>query len=130
MMKIKRIYHEYTLWEDYKNGMYITEQQKNEIDLINEAGKILKNEKLFYKIGIEMVKKWKYSAEQNLSNKNRNRRAWIGQATSSYYAKVPEYLTKYAWRMLLPSDQIKANKVADKIIKNWEKEYEKKISTN
>ena len=70
---MERIHHNYKLWEDYKAGMYDTEKLKDEKILIDKAKLLLSNKELFFKFGLEMVLKWKYSAEENLSNSNSNR---------------------------------------------------------
>jgi len=118
---MKRIFHHYKKWEDCKNG--ILEKgfsEKETEDLTFKAKKLLCNPDEFYLIGLRIIHYWKYSCEQHLSNKSRNRQAWIGQASCCYKDKVPEYITKYAWRLMTKEEQDNANKMADKIIELWE----------
>ena len=71
--------------------------------------------------------KWKYAAEQNLSNTSRNRQAWLGQAACCFNHGCSESLTKKAWHQLNISDQNKANEIADKVIHEWEQYYINKL---
>lgn len=130
-----RIYHPYWLWEDYKNGMYeiegnLTETQTEE--LTEKAKELLCNSTLFEYVALQVITKWKHAAEVNLTNPSRNYQAWIGQASCSYYWKCPEYITKYAWRLMTTEQQAEANRVADKVFAEWKKQvrgqlYAKKI---
>lgn len=126
---MKQIYHNYLLWEDVKNG--ILEDNYNEYeteDLTFKAKELLCSPEDFAEIATRVIKNWKYASEQHLSNKSRNRQAWLGQASCCYKWRVPEYITKYAWRMMTKEEQDKANHIADLIIKAWEEENAEKLS--
>jgi len=127
---MRRMYHPYWKWEDNKAGLYKFNgfDEKETEDMTNKAKTLLLNEKEFFRIAKKVIKKWFYSAEQNLSNRGRNRQAWIGQASCCYKYGIPEYITKYGWRLLTRKQQDEANKVADKVISIWETGYAKKIS--
>ena len=85
-MKIKQKFHHFSKWEDYKHGLYNTscdmydEKVKRSIDLLSDQEE-------FYLIASEMVGKWSYSSEQNLTDNAINKKAWIGQASWSLYIK-------------------------------------------
>ena len=118
---MKRIYHHYNLWEDCKNGILENNfSELEEEELTIKAKELLCDKEEFYKIALKVITEWKYSSEQNLSNTSRNRQAWIGQASCCYKCKVPEYITKYAWRLMTFEEQEQANRIADKIISIWE----------
>jgi hypothetical protein len=128
---MKRIYHPYWKWEDFENGLYDLEKEyseKEECELANKAKSLLSNNTEFYNIALKVISEWTFAAEQNLTNKNRNRQAWIGQASCCYKYKIPERITKYGWRLLSLDEQKNANKIADKIIIQWEQQHAKKIS--
>ena len=72
-----------------------------------------------------MINNWKSSADVHLTNKECNRKAWIGQASCCYYANVPEILTCIAWNQLTEKQQQKANLIAKKIIEIYEKKNKK-----
>lgn len=125
---MNRIFHPYYLWEDVTNGILNSNYNEQEEEIFtNKAKQLLCNTDEFYNVGLQMLREWKYSAEQNLSNRARNRQAWIGQASCCFACQVPEHITKYAWRLMTEEEQSRANSVADKIINLWEKEYAKEI---
>lgn len=113
---MKRIYHHYERWEDYKNGMYIDSDNE---ELIIKAIQLLSNQELFLTTAKIMLEQWSNSAEVQLSNPHRNKQAWLGQASCCFLFKVPENLTKEAWRRLDDETRIKANKTADIVIFEW-----------
>tara|TARA_R110000787_G_scaffold161960_2_gene275324 strand:- start:1119 stop:1517 length:399 start_codon:yes stop_codon:yes gene_type:complete len=117
-----QIYYKYTEWEDFQNGMFET-KFKNEDELILKAAKLLSNEIEFYNTSLKVLDNWKISSDVNLSNKNSNRQSWIGQAACCYAFGVPEILTRKAWNGLDNTIKIKANLIADKIIKVYERKY-------
>lgn len=121
---MNRIYHPYQEWEDYKNGMY-ADVDGNKEDLINDAIKLLSSTNLFFTEGLKMISEWIISAEENLTNADQNRRAWIGQATCCYTFGVPEIITKEAWGLLSEVQRYEANKIADKLIRIYENGHNK-----
>jgi len=120
---MKQVYKHYTLWEDYQNGMYNL-NVNNEDYYINKAIELLKNDKLFYRTAKSVLEKWKVSTLINLTNKNCNKQAWIGQASCCICYKVPEYLTRIAWSKLTDEERENANKVADRIIYKFNQKNE------
>jgi hypothetical protein len=126
MNNIKRIFHHHSKWEDHKHGMYDTKNNKgNRNILIHMSYKILLNEDRFYEISKEVIKKWKHATEFNLSDKSRNRKAWLGHAACCYNHLATEDHSINAWHRLTEEQQIKANAVAQKVIEEWEEEYYK-----
>lgn len=119
---MKQIFNKYTEWEDFINGMYKT-KVNNEDELINKSKKLLSNEDEFYKVSLKVLDNWIISSNVNLSNKNSNRQSWIGQAACCYSFGSPEIITRKAWGCLDNITKIKANLVADKIIKIYEAKY-------
>jgi len=119
---MKRIYHNYKSWEDANNGMYDTTKKLTEEEterMTQLAVKLLSNPEVFYNTAKDMITDWVISAEQNLTISSRNHEAWVGQATCSYAYKIPERITKMAWRLLKVSEQCEANIIAQKIIDEW-----------
>lgn len=122
-----RVFHPYWKWEDFKNGLYTlaghwTEQQEEE--MTEKAKAVLCDLRLFEMTALKVIKEWKIAAEVNLTNPSRNHQAWIGQASCCYLHKIPEYITKYAWRLMTPEQQTEANLVADKVIAEWQQKQE------
>lgn len=115
-----RIYHPYWLWEDYKAGFY-TEYSKTELNDLNESVRYVfssaeKTEQWMNNV----ILHWKYSTEHNLTNVSMNRVAWLGQAACCYYGGVPCKATMFLWKFLDEKVQRRSDKIANKIIKEWE----------
>lgn len=120
---MKQIFHPYWLWEDYQNGFYNIEVNYSETEeyaLATQARDLLADSERFREVALKVVVEWHYSTEQNLSNAARNRQAWVGQAACCYELKVPDWITKFGWRMLTIEQQNEANSVADSVIEKWE----------
>jgi hypothetical protein len=121
---MKQIYHPYWNWEDYKAGLYQNFEdnydEQETYRLATKARDLLADSILFKDTALTVIAEWKIAAEVNLSNIARNRQAWIGQASCCYVFGIPEFITKYGWRMLTPEQQLAANKVADEVILQWE----------
>ena len=113
---MKRIFHHFSKWEDTKNGILESNfNEKETEELTKKSKELLCNSEEFYKVALKVIKNWIYSSEQHLSNRSRNRQAWIGQASCCYKYKVPEHITKYAWRLMTKEEQDGANYIADGI---------------
>lgn len=120
-----QIYHNYELWEDYKNLMYSDIDLKGKDKLVIKSINLLSDFNEFYNVMQLVVKNWKYSTENNLTNNSKNRKAWLGAAACCYNHKCPEYLTRIAWSLLDKEIQDKANLVAQNIIDEYEKQNSK-----
>jgi len=122
---MRRYYARYVLWEDYQNGMYDKYLEPDKLALIDKAKSLLSDSAKFHAAIIELTQKWIVSTKVNMTNKHENRRAWLGWAACCYRYKVPEILTREAWRLLTDAERNSANFVADKFIKNYDLNYEK-----
>ena len=120
---IPRIFHRFEKWEDSNNGMY---DNKNDDGTIkSKCIELLSNKKLFLDWALKVIEEWKYSTEENLSQPNMNRMAWIGQASCCMYCGASDNITKDAWNELTPKQQKEASLIAETVIKIWESNYEK-----
>ena len=57
---MKRIFHPYYLWEDWKAGMFKKKINENEEKLSKQARELLSNENEFFKVAYKVIKEWKY----------------------------------------------------------------------
>ena len=121
---MERIYHHYELWEDYKNGMY-NECKQGRAERVIEAARILGTPEICMEAMKKVVSEWKISTEYNLSNVGVNRKAWLGQAACSCYANIHEDETREAWGIMTEEQRVMANKIAQTIISQWQREHEK-----
>jgi hypothetical protein len=119
-MRLKRIYHHYSKWEDYTNGMYKKLSVDEEQEYLDKAIWIMKNEKMFGSFMRKVTNEWKFACEHNLSDNSCNRRAWMGQSALCYAFQCPEYITRLAWWQLTKEEKDRANAEADETIKQWE----------
>lgn len=120
-MTIEQVYYPYTSWEDWKAGMW-----RQPHDLENEmrlAIDILSTPRTFYYAACNMLRDWPKAAAHNLTNTSQNRLSWVGQATCCYVARITEFATRQAWWTLTTSQQLAANKTAEKAILWWERLY-------
>lgn len=115
---MKPIYHHYTQWEDFQNGMY-NEDKIGRKERIEKAIQILSDEELCNKAMRMVTAQWKYACEQNLSSNIYGHRAFLGQAACSIYAGVHEDETRQAWGMLTDDQRKKANSIADAVYNEW-----------
>jgi len=117
---MKRIFYPYNEWEDYKAGMYRLPSVQDSATQVQESVDLLASSSIFYGVALGMISDWSISAAVNLSNKSRNRQAWLGQASCCFSHKSSEHQTKEAWHLLTKEQQDSANQVADEIIAFWE----------
>lgn len=119
---MKQIFHHYEKWEDWKDGLYVLSvDDPNEV-MVRRAARLLSDVDLFRESALKMIHRYPYAAEVNLSNRSRNRQAWIGQASCCFVCGASEDLTKEAWHRLSAAEQDAANMVADYVIAVWEDE--------
>ena len=113
---MKQIFEHYEKWECYKNGMYNLSDVTLKRQKVFGSIELLSTPDLFYKACKELIKAWPVSSSVNLTNKQQNRRAWLGAAASMFVHQCPEYLTRLAWGLLEKQEQDAANEVAEKVI--------------
>lgn len=117
---MKRIYHHYSEWEDFKAGFY-SDYSKSEINDFNQSVRYVfssaeKTEQWMRNV----LTHWPKSCEHNLTNVSMNRIAWLGQAACCYYGGVPCKATMFLWKFLDDKVQRRSDKIATKLIKEWE----------
>lgn len=117
---MERIFHNYLLWEDWKDGMWRKLPPTEEPDFIDKAIEFTGDHEKYGSWMMEVAKKWPIACEHNLTNLSQNRRAWIGHAACSMAINCPEYITRHAWGQLTQQQQDDANAMADRAIRWWE----------
>lgn len=126
MMK-QKFYH-YTVWEDFIHGMY-DEVKENRQERVEKAVYLLSNPSLLYEQMARVTREWKYATEQNLTNNSINHQAFLGQTACNIWQGVKEDETREAWGILTQEQRYKANKVADRVYKEWVERYERENCT-
>lgn len=115
---MQRIYHHFSLWEDYHAGMY-DESKDGRAERVKQAAEILGTPATCRTAMEKVIAEWEKATEYNLSNAEINRKAWLGQAACSCYAGIHEDETREAWGIMTEAQRIEANRIAAQIIKGW-----------
>lgn len=114
-----RTFHPFRTWEDWNAGSYAlrsddpTGQRARSVALLGDADD-------FEDAARGMLQEWAYAAEVNLTNRECNRRAWVGQAACCFDHDAPEFIVRQAWGLLTPEQRNAANRAADRVIAEWE----------
>ena len=116
---MKRIFHPYWLWEDYKAGFYDNVSGEKKKEYIKKVLEMFNDKKLTKENMLFVVENWKYSCEHNLTNDSLNKIAYIGQSACSVYAGVPCTVTMECWSMLTEEVKERSNKIALEVIEIW-----------
>jgi hypothetical protein len=117
---MKRIYHPYWLWEDYKAGFYDNVSGEEKKKLLLKAVEMFNSKELTKLNMLRVVVEWKYSCEHNLTNESLNKIAYIGQGACCLYSKIPSTITMEAWSLLTEEVKNRSNELALFTIKQWE----------
>ena len=121
---MQRIFHHYSLWEDYHAGMY-DESKDGRAERVQRAAEILGTPAVCREAMEKVIAEWPISTEYNLSNLEINRKAWLGQAACCCYAGIHEDETREAWGIMTDPQRAEANRIAADIIRKWQKERER-----
>lgn len=119
---MKRIYHPYWLWEDYKAGFYDNVSGEQKKEMIKNVLTMFNSQSLTRKFMMKVVKEWKYSCEHNLTNESLNKIAYIGQSACCLYARIPNTITMEAWSLLTDEVKKRSDKIALETISYWEEQ--------
>lgn len=117
---MKRIYHPFWLWEDFKAGFYdnISGEKKKELSL--KVLELFNNPKATKEFMLRVINEWKYSCEHNLTNDSLNKIAYIGQGACCLYAGIPNSITMESWSLLSKDVQKRSDEIAKEVISIWE----------
>jgi len=117
---MKQIYHHYLKWECYKNGMW-RRTTKEEIDQHLQSAIVFTGSHEMYGNAMTNVcNNWKYSIDHHLSDKNINRKAYIGHAACNFEHGWSEGLVRMAWWHLTDEQRELANLQALRAIECYE----------
>lgn len=119
---MKRVYHPFHVWEDWKAGMWRKVSGKEEKRLLAQAIEFMGDAELYGQWMNLVVVQWPNACEHNLTDLAQNRKAWVGHAASCLALGIPEHVTRSAWGFLTREQQDAANERADMAIKSWERQ--------
>lgn len=121
---MRQEFYHYTLWEDFKNGMY-DEVKEGRSERVAQAVYLLSHTDLLYKQMSRVTNEWNYATRQNLTNKSINHQAFLGQTACNIWKGIKEDETREAWGRLTNDQRYKANKIADKVYDEWKFKFER-----
>lgn len=124
---MKPKYHPYWIREDYLNGLFNStcDEEKH----VKKIKRLFNSQDRTFKYMNLVFNNWVYSVEHNLSNTQKNRVAWLGQAACCYAFKSPDYITRQAWWKVKKENRDKADSIALEIIKEYEEKIKNKCFT-
>jgi hypothetical protein len=117
---MKRIYHPYWLWEDYKAGFYDNCSGAEKNLFISKILEMFNSEKLTREFMLRVVNEWKYSCEHNLTNESMNKIAYIGQSACCLYCGAPNTITMESWNLLSNEVKERSNLIANEVLTIWQ----------
>lgn len=117
-MKQKRIYHPYTRWEEIKFNMWGDVEDRK--SFLEKAIEFTGDHKRYGRYMRKIVREWKYSCENALTDPMLNKRAWVGHAACARAIRCPEDITRKAWGFLTDEQRILANAEAERAIQIWQ----------
>ena len=79
---MKRVYHPYNVWEDFKCGMWRKVKFGEETKYLEAAILFTGDADLYGAYMIHAINNWPFGCEHNLSCTGMNRQAWIGHAAT------------------------------------------------
>ena len=124
-MKFKRVYHHYLDWEEIDANMWGTVLDRKKA--LDDAIKFTGNYRLYGRFMMRVVREWRYSCENALTDYAINRKAWVGHAACAMARGTPEDITRQAWGHLTNEQRLLANKEAERAIQQWEHDYAKSL---
>lgn len=122
-MEIPRVYHPVSHWEECNYNMWgdCDDRQK----AIRSAIAFTGDHELYGHYMRRVIREWPISCENALTDRFLNRKAWIGHAAAALWGRIPEDVTREAWRHLSHEQQLLANNQAREAIREWEDSYRK-----
>lgn len=121
----ERVWHPFTVWECFQNGMWDFTPTKESKKLLRQAIEFTGNADLYGSWMMKVIVAWPRSCEHHLIDPSTNRRAYVGYAATCLAIKCPEDITRRAWGFLSQQQQDEANHKADLAIAAWERAYER-----
>jgi len=124
---MKQLFHNYTLWEDFKNGMWNRVSKSKESKMLPIAIEFTGNAQKYGAAMIRVINEWPVTCEHNLTDNIQNRRAFLGHCAVCLELGIPEYITRLAWHELTQKQQDEANAMADSAIEQFTLNHNAKV---
>lgn len=123
---MRRIYHPYWDWEDWRAGMWRVVSGKERKQLFEKAIAFTGNAELYGSYMRRVIVEWPKACEHNLTERSMNRLAWVGHAATCLAIGAPEDVTREAWAFLTHQQRTDADAQALDSVSQWERMHEGK----
>lgn len=117
---MRRQYFHYEQWECFRNGMWRIVRGDERKANASAAADLMRDLHRFRQAMFTVVNEWRISCLQNLTARNVNRIAWLGQAGCCVGVGSPEENTRIGWYLLTQEEKDAANSAAAEILAYWE----------
>jgi hypothetical protein len=122
---MRRVWHPYWNWEEWKAGMWRIVSKDEERKLLPVAFAFTGDANLYGTAMFRVIEEWPISCEHNLTDHSLNKQAWIGHAACALAKRLPEYIVRQAWGMLTEEQRIAANIKAQNAVDLWAANYKR-----
>lgn len=119
MASVKQVWVQYTLWEDFKAGMWRRVTPEEHKLLLPIAVDFMANSVMYGKAMSEVLVAWPNTMLNGLTNSSINRKAFLGHCACCYKIQMPESVTRAAWWMLTEQQRVDADEQAMINIESW-----------
>lgn len=119
-LRLRRIYHPYHTWEDFRAGMWRHPSADDMTTHFQPAIAFTGDAERYGAWMLHVTREWPRACEHNLTNVSINRKAWVGHAACCLALGCPELITRLAWHQLTQQQQDDANAAAAHAITAWE----------
>lgn len=123
---MKQVYRPYWEWEDFQNGMWRKLRPEDEPLHLRLAIEFTGDWARYGEAMGEVIQSWPITMLNSLSNISINRRAFLGHCAVQFKIGIPEYITRMAWKELTNMQRFKADEAAERHIRKWAVEHERK----
>lgn len=117
---MKRVYHPFWLWEDFKCGFYDNISGDKKKELSKKVVEMFNSPEKTKHYMMKVINDWKYSCEHNLTNDSLNKIAYLGQGACCLYAGIPNSITMESWSLLTKEVQNESDRIAKEVLTIWE----------
>lgn len=122
---LERVYHPYWNWEEIDHNMWGSVEDT--ATYLRRVLKLTSDHRRYGRFMERVIHEWPVSCENALTDKNLNRKAWVGHAACALALACPEDIVRKAWGMLTDEQRTLANGEADRAIQAWENAYRQSI---
>ena len=123
---MKKVFHPYTEWECYKNGMWDNVHSSKFTSFLQKAIEFTGDAEIYGEWMLKVIFEWPKTCEHHLTDSSINRKAFVGHAATCLAIGCPEHITRLAWGRLSQLQQDMANQKAIEAIQKWEFLHETK----